>query len=53
MNVFISGGAKNGKSSFAQELAAGLAKKDGLPLYYVATMIAGDDEDRQIGRAHV
>lgn len=53
MNVFISGGAKNGKSLFAQELAAGLAKKDGLPLYYVATMIAGDDEDRLRIKRHI
>ena len=45
MNVFISGGAKNGKSSFAQDLAVKMAKESGRPLYYVATMIPHDDED--------
>lgn len=46
MNVFISGGAKNGKSSFAQDLAVNMAKEKKCPLYYVATMIPHDDEDR-------
>ena len=46
MNVFISGGAKNGKSDFAQNLAVQMAKRTGRPLYYVATMIPHDDEDR-------
>ena len=46
MNVFISGGAKNGKSSFAQNLAYNMAKERKCPLYYVATMIPHDDEDR-------
>ena len=46
MNVFISGGAKNGKSSFAQDLAVKMAKEKKCPLYYVATMIPHDDEDR-------
>ena len=46
MNVFISGGAKNGKSSFAQDLAYNMAKERKCPLYYVATMIPHDDEDR-------
>ena len=40
MTVFVSGGAKNGKSSFAQNLAVKLAK-DGRH-YYVATMIPSD-----------
>lgn len=44
MNIFVSGGNKNGKSGYAQELAARLAK--GGKLYYVATMIPYDDEDR-------
>ena len=43
MTVFISGGAKNGKSDFAQELAVRLA--DGGKHYYVATMIPCDEED--------
>lgn len=44
MNVLISGGAKNGKSYFAQQTASDLAARG--PLYYVATMIPRDDEDR-------
>lgn len=46
MNVFISGGAKNGKSSFAQSLAVKMSKEKKCPLYYVATMIPHDNEDR-------
>ncbi|MBQ8994259.1 MAG: bifunctional adenosylcobinamide kinase/adenosylcobinamide-phosphate guanylyltransferase [Oscillospiraceae bacterium] len=44
MNIFISGGSKNGKSSFGQDIAVRLSKKG--KLYYVATMIPYDDEDR-------
>ncbi len=47
MNVFISGGAKNGKSDFAQNLAVKMAREAERPLYYVATMIPHDDEDRE------
>ncbi|MGN0693966.1 MAG: bifunctional adenosylcobinamide kinase/adenosylcobinamide-phosphate guanylyltransferase [Lentihominibacter sp.] len=43
MNVFISGGCKNGKSYQAQRIARDQAR--GGDLYYVATMIPGDDED--------
>lgn len=46
MNVFISGGAKNGKSTYAQKLAVKMAKERKCPLYYIATMIPHDDEDR-------
>ena len=46
MNVFISGGAKNGKSTYAQNLAVSMARKQKCPLYYLATMIPHDDEDR-------
>ncbi len=69
MNVFISGGCKNGKSLYAQRLALAMAlaedpgdivftgaddpsehraKATGLrrPLYYIATMIPKDEEDR-------
>ena len=46
MNIFISGGCKNGKSYHAQELARDMAVQGGLPLYYLATMIPHDDEDR-------
>lgn len=51
MIVFVSGGAKNGKSGFAQDLAVELAK--GGKRYYVATMIPVDDEDRKRIRKHV
>lgn len=51
MTVFISGGAKNGKSSLAQKLAVRLAA--GGPRYYVATMIPVDEEDRDRIRRHV
>ena len=51
MIVFVSGGAKNGKSGFAQELAVKLAR--GGKRYYVATMIPVDLEDRERIRRHV
>ena len=51
MTVFISGGAKNGKSSLAQELALTLAR--GGRRYSVATMIPVDDEDRERIRRHI
>ena len=53
MNVFISGGCKNGKSYYAQKLAAGMAKEQGKPLYYIATMIPRDEEDRARIRRHL
>ena len=51
MIVFVSGGAKNGKSGFAQNLAVKLA--GGGKRYYVATMIPVDEEDHQRIRRHV
>lgn len=51
MTVFISGGAKNGKSTLAQNLAVSLA--EGGKHYYVATMIPVDDEDEDRIRRHV
>lgn len=45
MNIFISGGCKNGKSYHAQELARNMARERNLPLYYLATMIPHDEED--------
>ena len=51
MIVFVSGGAKNGKSGFAQDLAVQLAR--GGKRYYVATMIPVDLEDRERIRKHV
>ena len=49
MRVLISGGAKSGKSSAAQELACRLGGKK----YYWATMIPGDPEDEDRIRKHV
>jgi len=51
MTVFISGGAKNGKSDFAQELAVRMA--DGGTRYYIATMIPMDDEDHRRIQKHL
>lgn len=53
MKIFISGGCKNGKSYFAQSLAKQLAEKSGGPLYYIATMIPCDEEDRARIRRHI
>lgn len=47
MTYFISGGAKNGKSTLAQDLAVALGGKH----YYVATMISsGAEDDERIYR---
>ena len=43
MKIYISGGAKNGKSMFAQESAKKLSEKE--HLWYLATMEPRDDED--------
>ena len=43
MKIFLSGGAKNGKSTLAQRLSKTLARNG--PLYYAATMIPHDGED--------
>ena len=51
MTVFISGGAKCGKSSIAQDLAVALAK--GGKCYYVATMIPSGEEDQERIRRHL
>jgi len=51
MIVFISGGAKNGKTTLGQDLAVKLSA--GGPHYYVATMIPADDEDRERIRRHI
>lgn len=52
MNVLISGGAKNGKSFYAQRIAKAMADEGNLPLYYIATMIPGDEEDQARIRRH-
>ena len=51
MTYFISGGAKNGKSTLAQDLAVALAK--GGKHYYVATMISTGSEDDDRIRRHI
>ena len=51
MIVLITGGAKNGKSSLAQNLAVKLA--EGGKRYYIATMIPSDQEDRERIRRHI
>ena len=51
MTYFISGGAKCGKSTLAQNLAAVLAK--GGKCYYVATMISTGREDDDRIRRHI
>ena len=53
MNIFISGGCKNGKSMHAQELARDMAREKNVPLYYLATMIPADDEDHARIRRHL
>jgi len=44
MKIFISGGCKNGKSTYAQHLAKWQGTPSN-PLYYIATMTATDKED--------
>ena len=51
MLIFLSGGAKNGKSMLAQRLCRRLS--GGGPLYYLATMIPHDAEDEQRIARHV
>ncbi len=53
MKVFISGGCKNGKSFYAQRIAKQLSDKNNQQLYYIATMIATDDEDRKRINKHI
>ena len=51
MTYFISGGAKNGKSTLAQDLTVALS--DGGKRYYVATMISSGKEDDERIRRHI
>ena len=53
MNIFISGGCKNGKSMYAQRLAKEMADAEGTKLYYIATMIPTDEEDRRRIARHI
>ena len=51
MKMLFSGGCKNGKSTLAEDCARTLAGDK--PLYYLATMIPHDDEDRARIARHV
>lgn len=51
MTVFLSGGCKNGKSTLAEQIAVHLSRPG--RLYYLATMIPHDDEDRARIARHV
>ena len=51
MNVLISGGCKNGKTGFAQEIAVKLSPEGNR--YYTATMIPYDGEDRERIARHI
>jgi len=53
MNYLISGGAKNGKSHYAQVVARDMAKELNVPLYYLATMIPHDEEDEERIKRHI
>jgi adenosylcobinamide kinase/adenosylcobinamide-phosphate guanylyltransferase len=44
MKIFIAGGCKNGKSTYAQRVAM-RRQRHFYPLYYIATMTASDHED--------
>lgn len=50
MILFLTGGAKNGKSSLAQDLTVKLSRGKH---YYIATMIPVDEEDRLRIRRHI
>ncbi len=51
MKVLISGGCKNGKTAFAQDVAVKLSGSD--RRYYVATMVPSDAEDRARIARHI
>lgn len=53
MNIYISGGAKNGKSYYAQEIARQMSISKAVPLYYIATMIPHDEEDEARIKRHI
>ncbi len=50
--ILITGGARSGKSSFAEKLAAEMAQGPAMPCTYIATCIPGDDEMRQRVEIH-
>lgn len=53
MNVFISGGCKNGKSMYAQTIARDMSCEKNIELYYLATMRPVDEEDLARIKRHV
>ena len=53
MNYFISGGCKNGKSMYAQQISKTISNEKRANLYYVATMIPKDDEDLKRIQRHL
>ncbi len=56
MRIFISGGCKNGKSSYAEQLAYEQSKPnsfDTIPLIYIATMKPVDQEDKARIKRHI
>ncbi|MBR0093084.1 MAG: bifunctional adenosylcobinamide kinase/adenosylcobinamide-phosphate guanylyltransferase [Lachnospiraceae bacterium] len=53
MKMYITGGAKCGKSTLAQDTAIALSARDGVPRYYIATMQPADAEDESRIRRHI
>ena len=53
MKILISGGAKNGKSMYAQKIAKAMSVEYDVPLYYVATMEPVDEEDENRIQRHI
>lgn len=53
VKILISGGAKNGKSMYAQKIAKAMSVEYDVPLYYVATMEPTDEEDENRIKRHV
>lgn len=51
MKILITGGAKSGKSAFAENAAVSLS--DGGNLYYLATLIPTDSEDNERIKKHL
>ncbi len=51
MRIFITGGCKNGKSTFAEKIVKNM-REENLPLYYIATMEPKDEEDRDRIKRH-
>lgn len=53
MKILISGGAKNGKSIYAQKISKAMSIRYDVPLYYVATMEPVDEEDENRIKRHI